>query len=442
MPRGTPAAAGTEDSASGQAAAPPPVSPIRTLLKNREARNSARMVSLGGAAAGSNINNNDRAGIVMNPGSRAPELLQSAGGAPDGLREIASSEGPAWVLEVDWTDPEYSDLEAAFDPSALVPLARDPRLANLQLNSTVFLDTETTSLSGGAGVLVFLVGMLQLHDGGRATLKQFFMKSPAGERAMLAAVAAELSKYKSVITFFGKSFDRHRLEDKYKIHGLVSNFPADVHADLYHMTRARFGWKLADARLRTVESSLLGIHRADDLPGSEAPRAWFDYLAGRPTLLKKVFDHNADDVRSLVILLKRCCAPLDGGADPREALAAAKGAHALGDDSLTLQFAEIARRSGDAFAAATRLCAEVHKKRGGAAAAAPFWEELSQRGCCESTLRLAKYYITETGESGGGRERALAALEMAERQAFALPAGAVRDRARAEQSALRTRIGR
>ncbi len=38
-------------------------------------------------------------------------------------------------------------------------LARDDRLREIDINKTIFLDTETTGLAGGAGTYIFLVGV-------------------------------------------------------------------------------------------------------------------------------------------------------------------------------------------------------------------------------------------------------------------------------------------
>jgi hypothetical protein len=74
--------------------------------------------------------------------------------------------------------------------------------------------------------------------------------------------------------------------------------------------------------LQTLERHLVGLTRADDMPGSLAPAAWFDFLADRAHRLEGVFRHNLDDVRSLATLAAylgrvtretRCCgAPLPG----------------------------------------------------------------------------------------------------------------------------------
>jgi uncharacterized protein YprB with RNaseH-like and TPR domain len=53
-----------------------------------------------------------------------------------------------------------------------------------------------------------------------------------------------------------------------------------------------------------VERHWLGVLREDDLPGSEAPAAWLAYLrGGSAALLRRVGEHNAQDLASLAALL-------------------------------------------------------------------------------------------------------------------------------------------
>ncbi len=62
---------------------------------------------------------------------------------------------------------------------------------------------------------------------------------------------------------------------------------------------------------------MLDIVRDDDLPGSEAPRAWLDYLRGGDARdLRRVLAHNDQDLRTLGALLLRLLEP-----PPVEALA-------------------------------------------------------------------------------------------------------------------------
>jgi tetratricopeptide (TPR) repeat protein len=61
---------------------------------------------------------------------------------------------------------------------------------------------------------------------------------------------------------------------------------------------------MADARLRTVESELLGVVRHEDVDGWEIPGRYLDFLrSGSAGPLLEVVRHNREDVRSLARLL-------------------------------------------------------------------------------------------------------------------------------------------
>ena len=71
---------------------------------------------------------------------------------------------------------------------------------------------------------------------------------------------------------------------------------------------------MADARLRTAEAELLGLHRVGDVDGWEIPGRYLRFLGGAPaTELAEVARHNDQDVRSLAWLL----AHLEDGARRR-----------------------------------------------------------------------------------------------------------------------------
>ena len=196
------------------------------------------------------------------------------------------------------------------DARAFALLTGDPALAAVDLARALFLDTETSGLSGGAGTWVFLVGLGGFEPDAsgvaRFVVWQGFLAEPAAESDLLREVARRIREASAVVSFFGKSFDRHRLEDKMRIHGIEPPFQGKPHLDLYHplrrLYRPRSGSGLEDGRLRTFERVLCGVERANDLPGSFAPAAWFDFLHGRPHDLEGVFRHNLDDVLSLVTL--------------------------------------------------------------------------------------------------------------------------------------------
>jgi len=196
-----------------------------------------------------------------------------------------------------------------FDAALLASTAKDERVATLDLSRAVFLDTETTGLSGGAGTYVFLVG-LGAFEADDFRVWQGFLADPRDERALLQETADRIAAASAIVSFFGKSFDRHRLEDKMRVHGVTPPFATVLHLDLYWPLRRLHQGRFENCRLKTLERELAGVAREDDLPGSFAPAAWFDFLGGRPHQLEGVFRHNLEDVLSLVALLPHAAAPL------------------------------------------------------------------------------------------------------------------------------------
>jgi len=231
------------------------------------------------------------------------------------------------ALEHRHGDYALAEIEHA-EARTLALLARDPALQALEPRRALYLDIETSGLSGGAGTYAFLVALASVEPQG-VRLWQGFLREPGEERALLAEVALRIARAGALVSFFGKSFDRHRLEDKMRMHGLAPPFASALHLDLYWPCRRLYGASLPDGRLATMERALCGLARAQDLPGSLAPAAWFDYLAGRGHRLEAVFRHNEDDVLSLLTLAahlgrvhlgaRACGAPLTGDAATRAA---------------------------------------------------------------------------------------------------------------------------
>jgi len=189
------------------------------------------------------------------------------------------------------------------DPAVLGRAARldgalDPREA-------LFFDTETTGLGGGAGVYVFLVGLLTVE---RSAIRvdQILLADLGAEEPYLDRVAAAMERRGKLISFFGKSFDRHRLDDRFALNLRGRPCGKLPHCDLYYLARGLFGEGLRDGRLRTLEESLLGVRRLDDLDGSECPAAYFEFLDGAADdLMERILKHNLIDVLSLLTLTVR-----------------------------------------------------------------------------------------------------------------------------------------
>lgn len=188
------------------------------------------------------------------------------------------------------------------DGDRLAALGKDDAFRSLSIDRCLFLDTETTGLHGGAGTVVFAYG-LGRFVGDEFVLEQTFLRDFGEEPAMLHHVAARLRECPVPVTFVGKSYDRHRIHARLAVHRIEAPVLTKVHLDLYHVVRRAHGKTLPDARLRTVEQHLLGLHRHDDLPGSEAPAAFLDWIRDRSGPVDRVLEHNRLDVLSLAALL-------------------------------------------------------------------------------------------------------------------------------------------
>jgi len=192
------------------------------------------------------------------------------------------------------------------DARAVELLAQDASLASIRARDAIFLDTETTGLSGGSGTWVYMVGLGRFLPNGSFEMWQGFLRGPEAERPFMQEVARRIAEARTVVSFFGKSYDQHRLLDRLRLNGLGSPFEGRPHLDLYYPLKRLLGGQgpgpYGDHKLQTLENRLCGHKRVDDLPGSAAPEAWFDFLAQRPHRLEGVFQHNFLDVLSLVTL--------------------------------------------------------------------------------------------------------------------------------------------
>ena len=180
----------------------------------------------------------------------------------------------------------------------------------------VFLDTETTGLAGGTGTCAFLIGIGNV-EGMKFVVRQFFLRDYPEEKAMLEALAERLVGFEGIVTFNGKTFDVPLLETRYALARLKSPLQRLLHFDALHPARRLWKLRLESCKLTDLETAILGIAREGDVPGSEIPALYFDYLrTGDAQGLQPVFYHNALDVVSLAALTVELARALgEGGAE-------------------------------------------------------------------------------------------------------------------------------
>lgn len=173
------------------------------------------------------------------------------------------------------------------------------RLGRFRSADLLFFDTETTGLAGGTGTRAFMIGALDLQ-GSQLRLRQLLTTTMSAEAAMLREFSSWLHSGTALVSYNGKSYDRPLLSTRYRLARLPDPLSDRVHIDLLHPVRRRWRGQWENCRLGTAERQLLGVVREDDLPGSEAPRAWTGYLRGGSAAnLRRVVAHNAQDLMSL-----------------------------------------------------------------------------------------------------------------------------------------------
>ena len=242
-------------------------------------------------------------------------------------------------------------LDPALPPNGLQ--ASDQRI--------VFVDLETTGLSGGAGTVAFLVGC-GWFDMGAFQVRQFLLTSYAAERALLDAVATCFEDMTLLVTYNGKTFDVPVMETRWMFHRMRMPLEEVRHFDMLHparrLWRAREGGDLLErtsvddggCRLSTLERILCGVRRVGDVPGLEIPGRYFQFLrSGDARPLEPVLEHNRLDLISLAAVTAHAVQLVEEGT-PR-----------CRDAAETLALGKVYERAGciDRALAAYRLAADT-----------------------------------------------------------------------------------
>jgi hypothetical protein len=209
---------------------------------------------------------------------------------------------------VDHLLPEYDGWERV----RVTPPA-DPLPAREAVGErTLFIDLETTGISGGAGTYAFLVGCAWF-EGVTFRVRQFFMSTYAAERALLDALRGLAASVRLVVSYNGKTFDLPLIETRYLFNRMETPFGPLPHLDMLHAARRLWRTDVdaesstrASCRLTVLEQAVCGHIREGDVPGFEIPSRYFHYLrTGDPRPLETVFEHNRLDLLSLAFLTAR-----------------------------------------------------------------------------------------------------------------------------------------
>jgi len=184
-------------------------------------------------------------------------------------------------------------------------LSKDERLKELDFRKALFLDTETTGLSGGTGTFAFMVG-LGFFQEDRFSVHQFFMRDYSEEMASLSLLKNVIDSFQFLVTFNGRQYDIPLLETRFILSRMNTKIREMPNFDLLYPSRKIWKGAYENCRLVTLESRLLGIERRDDIPSEWIPYLYFDYIQTRnASKIYPVFYHNRMDILSMVALAAR-----------------------------------------------------------------------------------------------------------------------------------------
>jgi len=172
-------------------------------------------------------------------------------------------------------------------------------LTDLSPEQVCFLDIETTGLKSSP---LFLIGLLYQREGD-LIIDQFLARDYSEERALLEFTSYYMNRFRSLVTFNGKSFDIPYIQERMTVLG-VNFFSCGNHLDLLHTARGIVGGRVPNHKLQTLEKFLLGRKRVDDTPGHVIPGLYHDFVkTGNASDIAGIIRHNRIDLISMVRLV-------------------------------------------------------------------------------------------------------------------------------------------
>ena len=169
----------------------------------------------------------------------------------------------------------------------------------------LFLDVETTGLSGGTGTYIFLIGVAHFTEK-ELVLRQHMLLDLGAEREFIEGLRKEIEPFRACASYNGKAFDLPIIRTRFVMAIRSELTVDDSHLDLLHPARRLWRDRFGSTTLKQLEESVLDEGRTADIPGWLIPDAYFHYLRKRdPAIIAPVLEHNARDVISLVRITDR-----------------------------------------------------------------------------------------------------------------------------------------
>ena len=265
----------------------------------------------------------------------------------------------------------------------------------------LFIDTETTGLSGGTGTVAFMVGLgfIENHS---FIVHQYFITQLSHEEGMLELLQSVIPNFQCLVSYNGKSFDIPLLNSRFILNRMQPIQEETNHIDLLHPTRTFWKYSLENCKLKTVETDLLSLFREDDIPGDMIPDAYFDYLRSRQIdKIERIFYHNRFDIITMLanlILIVNAYKSRDPDTNPLTDYAKARMFTRKKNIERSIAHYEHVLKSSISIGRRQKTnleLAALYKKTGQYEKAIPLWEAvLSEQYPLspEPYVELAKYY--------------------------------------------------
>ena len=217
-------------------------------------------------------------------------------------------------LIIDWrrsskAAPGTSQLQK-MQAHAKALLTKEPQIVGRttvpELRKALLLDLEY--FPGGQ---IFAAGVLLVEEGREIALHQEFADSSTDEEALMTSLMDLLKSFGThdIVTWNGSGADIPVLSNAWSSLRLPEDGLRRVwqrHVDLYYIVRENFRLPIVNLKLSEVAAHY-GFERANaDVSSILIPIKYSEWLTtGNPALKNEILDHNADDLRSLLLTWRR-----------------------------------------------------------------------------------------------------------------------------------------
>ena len=258
-----------------------------------------------------------------------------------GAKEIDGPLGKTLVVERHYAPADWHGSlqlrDARVTPDDVALIARDPAAADAPRARILYLDLETTGLSGGAGTVAFLVGCALSREDGSFLIRQFVLPElrrragadrrgqrmgarrgggpghlqrpdlrRAGDGDAVGVPPPALAVGRAAAPRHAARRAAAVVEEGRLRHGLGARGRARLRASPRRRT--------AGCRLVQLERTLFEVERVGDVSGFEIPGRYFDFVRrGDWSVLEPVLHHNRLDLLSLAGVTARAARLLRAG---------------------------------------------------------------------------------------------------------------------------------